>query len=168
MNNMQDILNAFDNAGKKDRLDEATTLNISVTGDSSSDIKDILRLISDTPNEAETDSDSEMYVTGSGETGPEVIGYDTDASSDETQFSIPGDSYEKTQEEYSNEPNEEYQDIEDVINRPSDDLNKSKKSYPRTEPGDNPMNVKQEQLKKELSNALREHMSRLNKQKNVR
>lgn len=163
MNNMQDILNAFDNAGKQDRLDESTTLNISVTGDSSSDIKDILRLISDTPDEAE--SDSEMYVTGSGETGPEVIGYDTEPASDETQFSIPSDSYEKTQEEYSNEPNEEYQDIEDVVNRPSDDLNKSKKSYPRTEPGDNPMNLKQEQLKKELSNSLKEHMSRLSTKK---
>ena len=56
-------------------------------------------------------------------------------------------------EEYDNEPEEEYMGVDAVL--PSgDDLHKSKKSYPATAGGDNPMNV--ESIKDRLWAALNE------------
>jgi len=56
-------------------------------------------------------------------------------------------------EDYANEPEEEYMGIDSVL--PSgDDLHKTKKSYPATAGGDNPMNV--ESIKDRLYAALNE------------
>jgi hypothetical protein len=56
-------------------------------------------------------------------------------------------------EDYANEPEEEYMGMDAVL--PSgDDLNKSKRSYPATAGGDNPMNV--ESIKDRLHKALAE------------
>ena len=57
------------------------------------------------------------------------------------------------EEDYENEPDEEYMDIDSVL-RHGDDLHKSKKSYPATAGGDNPMNV--ESIKDRLYAALTE------------
>lgn len=57
------------------------------------------------------------------------------------------------EENYSNEPEEEYMGMDAVL--PSgDDLHKSKRSYPATAGGDNPMNV--ESIKDRLHKALAE------------
>jgi hypothetical protein len=64
-----------------------------------------------------------------------------------------GEAQEEEVEEYDNEPEEEYMGVDAVL--PSgDDLHKSKKSYPATAGGDNPMNV--ESLKDRLWAALNE------------
>lgn len=64
-----------------------------------------------------------------------------------------GEAQEEEVEEYDNEPEEEYMGIDAVL--PSgDDLHKSKKSYPATAGGDNPMNV--ESIKDRLYAALQE------------
>jgi hypothetical protein len=64
-----------------------------------------------------------------------------------------GEAQEEEVEEYDNEPEEEYMGVDAVL--PSgDDLHKSKKSYPATAGGDNPMNV--ESIKARLYAALNE------------
>lgn len=64
-----------------------------------------------------------------------------------------GAAQEEEVEEYDNEPEEEYMGVDAVL--PSgDDLHKSKKSYPATAGGDNPMNV--ESIKDRLYAALNE------------
>ena len=64
-----------------------------------------------------------------------------------------GEAQEEEVEEYDNEPEEEYMGVDAVL--PSgDDLHKSKKSYPATAGGDNPMNV--ESIKDRLWAALNE------------
>ena len=64
-----------------------------------------------------------------------------------------GEAQEEEVEEYDNEPEEEYMGVDAVL--PSgDDLHKSKKSYPATAGGDNPMNV--ESIKDRLYAALNE------------
>jgi len=64
-----------------------------------------------------------------------------------------GEAQEEEVEEYDNEPEEEYMGVDAVL--PSgDDLHKSKKSYPATAGGDNPMNV--ESIKDRLWAALSE------------
>ena len=166
MNSMKDILTAFDNAEniKPKHINESTTVNISVTGDSSSDIRDILKMLSDSDvNQA--DDEPEQYVTGVGDPVPDAeMGPDGEQELGiVSTLPVTTDDLEKTDEEYVNSPCEEYQDVDDVVNRPSDDLNKSKKSYPRAEPGDNPMNAKHESLKQELSRALKEHLADLEK-----
>lgn len=55
-----------------------------------------------------------------------------------------------TGEEYANEPDEEYAPYSDMV-KGGNDLNKSKKSYPKVAGGDNPMALKNK-IKEELTN----------------
>ena len=59
---------------------------------------------------------------------------------------------EQKEGEYANSPEEDYKPYTDVTNPPSNDLNKSKKSYPKVAGGDNPRALA-DRIKEEL-NAL--------------
>ena len=58
--------------------------------------------------------------------------------------------------DYSNSPEEEYAPYTDVTNPPSNDLNRSKKSYPKVAGGDNPMALANK-IKEELSSLYAEY-----------
>jgi hypothetical protein len=60
--------------------------------------------------------------------------------------------------DYANSPEEDYKPYSDVITPPTNDLNKSKKSYPKVAGGDNPMALEDE-LRAELSAKLSEFMN---------
>jgi len=49
---------------------------------------------------------------------------------------------EQAEEDYANSPDEKYAPYSDMTNPPTNDLNKSKKSYPAAAGGDNPMAIK--------------------------
>lgn len=49
---------------------------------------------------------------------------------------------DKMSDDYDNSPDEKYAPYSDMTNPPTNDLNKSKKSYPATAGGDNPMALK--------------------------
>ena len=61
-----------------------------------------------------------------------------------------------TGEDYENSPEEEYAPYTDVTNPPSNDLNRSKKSYPKVAGGDNPMALASK-IKEELSSLYAEY-----------
>ena len=58
--------------------------------------------------------------------------------------------------DYRNSPDEKYSSARDVTNPPTNDLNKSKKSYPKVAGGDNPMALKN-RIKEELSALYKEY-----------
>jgi uncharacterized protein YidB (DUF937 family) len=61
-------------------------------------------------------------------------------------------------EDYANEPGEEYAPYTDMTNPPTNDLNKSKKSYPKVAGGDNPMALK-DKIKEELNSHYKKYQS---------
>jgi hypothetical protein len=52
---------------------------------------------------------------------------------------ISGDDEVESREEYANEPDEEYKDINYITNKLAGGLNKPKGTYPKVATGDNPM-----------------------------
>ena len=58
--------------------------------------------------------------------------------------------------DYANSPDEKYSSARDVTNPPTNDINKSKKSYPKVAGGDNPMALKN-RIKEELSALYKEY-----------
>ena len=58
--------------------------------------------------------------------------------------------------DYANSPDEQYSPATDVINPPTNDLNKSKGSYPKVAGGDNPMALS-DKIKEDLLNIYQEY-----------
>ena len=58
--------------------------------------------------------------------------------------------------DYANSPDEKYSSARDVTNPPTNDINKSKKSYPKVAGGDNPMALAS-RIKEELSALYKEY-----------
>ncbi len=58
--------------------------------------------------------------------------------------------------DYANSPDEQYSPASDVINPPTNDLNKSKGSYPKVAGGDNPMALS-DKIKEDLLNLYQEY-----------
>ena len=70
-----------------------------------------------------------------------------------------GSSHEDTdvgEGDYANSPDEEYKPYSDVITPPTNDLNRSKKSYAKVAGGDNPMALEDE-IKEQLANLYKEY-----------
>lgn len=170
MNSMKDILSAFNNAGNGknsqksnsssmkqlleslDNIQEASTLNISMTGDTPDDVNKLYNTVT---GNAEYEVDDPVTYGNDGY---------ADHEDDVFQGTLSGSgTLNRTQEEYNNEPEEEYQDIDDIINKSSDDLHKTKSGYDAAHGGDNPRSVKEQKLKEELSRSLRRHMRSLDK-----
>jgi len=63
---------------------------------------------------------------------------------------------DEQKEDYANSPDEQYSPASDVTNPPSNDLNKSKKSYPKVAGGDNPRALA-DKIKEELSSLYSEY-----------
>lgn len=189
MNNMKDILSAFDSAGVKktspkseksmkqlleslDKINESASMNISMSGETPTDIKDMLSSLygnesaSMTKYEPSVD-DTASYNTSSYSSLDAIPGNGMNTNDDVENSTLSSDDIVyKTDEEYNNEPEEEYQDISDIIKK-GDDLNREKGSYAKAEPGDNPraVNRAENKLKEELSRSLKQHMKESFKKK---
>ena len=66
------------------------------------------------------------------------------------------DDSEAKEGDYANSPDENYSQYSDVINPPTNDLNKSKKSYPKVAGGDNPMALA-DKIKEELTSLYKQY-----------
>lgn len=168
MNTMRDILSAFDNVDNKptttnnenssmktllesfNKIQEGASINLSVYGDTSDEASKLYNDITGNSQSSGCSGDN-LDVSAVSANEPDVF-----------QGTLSGSGImNRTQEGYNNEPDEEYQDLSDIIDRESDDLHKSKNGYNSAQGGDNPMSVKESELKNELSRALREYMKGL-------
>lgn len=70
-----------------------------------------------------------------------------------------GDDDEKKDEEFANEPDEEYKSVDYMNNQLAGGMNKPKQTYGRVSPGDNPMAFR-ESIKQELLSRLAEAKSK--------
>ena len=64
------------------------------------------------------------------------------------------ENYADKIEEYANEPEEEYSDIEDQLIGLSGGLNRPKKQYPASAPGDNPMDQEPREIEESVADKL--------------
>jgi hypothetical protein len=71
---------------------------------------------------------------------------------------ISGDDEVESREEYANEPDEEYKDIDYITNKVAGGLNKPKGTYPKVATGDNPMQKINQMEGDELRAAIRSEL----------
>ena len=172
--NLKDMIakmDAIEAPSKKQELKESASMNISMTGDDAGQVAqmmDIMRnagmnptKVSDKPLAPRMDMEKHMKALGAMDDDPNIPGRDDvegdidlkagpgcgmeDAESDET--AVEGD--------YANSPEEDYAPYTDVI-KSGNDLNRSKKSYPKVAGGDNPMAL-EDSIKEQLANLYKEY-----------
>lgn len=178
-NDMKSILSAFNNVGTNnsktnkgngdsmktlleslDRIQENVSINVSVSGESSDEVTQTFKSLNGGTASYDVPTATSSSTMSSSSDDDDEIEFGNDGVDDAITGTLSSGGKTEQSEKYNNEPEEEYQDVDDMVNANSGGINKRKKSYPRAEPGDNPMAVKEEQLKQELSKALKEHMKR--------
>jgi hypothetical protein len=120
---------------------DPVTLNVSMNARGSDSIRDLLNILK---GNMEKDSDAKAGPKGM------IIGTD-------------GASEIDLDEKFANEPEEEVMPVSDVVDPPSNDLNRSKKMYPAAQPGDNAMAAREfdeSAFKQQLKNLYQEVKSR--------
>ena len=173
MNSMKDILSALDNAKQKssspsandsmrsllesiDKINESVSVNISATGDTPEDVMKVLSAMTTGDDAVPTD---------------DTVDYGNDGYSDHEQDVFQGTlsgsgTLNRSIDEYNNDANDvEYQDMEDIVDPPSNDLNRKKSGYRAAAGGDNPMSMREQDLKEQLHRDLQRHMKSLEKSK---
>jgi hypothetical protein len=160
---------------KIDALNEAVSMNISMSGDNAQDVGDLFNMMRGEQPKAEPikmlppRDDIEKSLSIIDRPGP----MDKDQLKPGIQDKpcpICGknhlgnsgcgeavDDEEVPVEEWDNEPDEEYQDTKYMTKDLSGGLNRQKKSYPKVAGGDNPMAL-EDKIKEELSARLAEIM----------
>ena len=143
---------------KIDSLNEAVSMNISMSGDSADDVATLMKMVKDSGGAPEVVKDipslgmrgdiekSMSAIKGldgpdMGPEGPEDMG---DIKAKIMPMPDMGCEDEEVPEgEWDNSPDPEYKDDDYMLNDLAGGLNRPKKSYPATQPGDNPMAVKE-------------------------
>jgi len=172
--NLKDMIakmDAIEAPSKKQELKESASMNISMTGDDAGQVAQMMDIMrnagmnpdktSDKPLAPRMDMEKHIKAMGPMDDDPKIPGKDDvpgdmdlnagpscgmeDAESDET--AVEGD--------YANSPEEDYAPYTDVI-KSGNDLNRSKKSYPKVAGGDNPMALEDE-IKEQLANLYKEY-----------
>ena len=164
-------MDAIEAPSKKQELKESASMNISMTGDDAGQVAQMMDIMrnagmnpdktSDKPLAPRMDMEKHIKAMGPMDDDPKIPGKDDvpgdmdlnagpscgmeDAESDET--AVEGD--------YANSPEEDYAPYTDVI-KSGNDLNRSKKSYPKVAGGDNPMALEDE-IKEQLANLYKEY-----------
>ena len=95
----------------------SSTVNISFNGSGTQGIRDIMNVLRDIEDEMQQASDSSNDDHEGMEMPIVIKPHDEEPEGDEFE------------EDYANSPDEEYHDVDDVINPPSNDLNSPHKSY---------------------------------------
>ena len=157
---------------KIDSLNEAVSMNISMSGDSADDVATLMKMVKDSGGAPEVVKDipslgmrgdiekSMSAIKGldgpdMGPEGPEDMG---DIKAKIMPMPDMGCEDEEVPEgEWDNSPDEQHQDTAYMQNDLAGGLNRPKKSYPKVAGGDNPMALEDE-IRAELSAALAEKM----------
>jgi hypothetical protein len=157
---------------KIDSLNEAVSMNISMSGDSADDVATLMKMVKDSGGAPEVVKDipslgmrgdiekSMSAIKGldgpdMGPEGPEDMG---DIKAKIMPMPDMGCEDEEVPEgEWDNSPDEQHQDTAYMQNDLAGGLNRPKKSYPKVAGGDNPMALEDE-IKAELTAKLGEMM----------
>lgn len=143
-------LNSVQQTSQPEQLNEIAS--VAVSAESPDEVAEIIKLLQ---------VDTEPQVTqdpapcGTYDGPPDMPPKDT-MITPKMIDSLEGDVI--TQEDWDNEPEEDYQDHQTMTHDLSGGINRRKKSYKRAEPGDNPMAV-ESSIKEELSKMLKKKMS---------
>lgn len=164
-------MDAIEAPSKKEELKESASMNISMTGDDATQVGQMMDMmrnagmspqkVSDMPMSPRMDMEKHIKALGAMDDDPEIPGRD-DVPGDMDLKAGPGCGMEDTESDetavegdYANSPEEDYAPYTDVI-KGGNDLNKSKKSYPKVAGGDNPMALEDE-IKEQLSTLYKEY-----------
>lgn len=138
---------------KIDDLNEAASMNISLTGDSPQEVGDLFKVLGDKDLNPEPmpslgmrgDIEKSMDIMKKMD-GPKdgPMPMPSDMPKKLTMQDEPGDN-----EDYANSPDEQHQDTKFMTKDLAGGLNKEKKSYPKVAGGDNPMAL-EDKIKEEL------------------
>ena len=163
-------MDAIEAPSKKQKLDEAASMNISMNADDASQVGQLMAMmrnagmdakpVSDMPLSPRMDMEKNIKALGNigMDDNPDIPGKD-DVPGDMDLTGSCGSSHEDTdvgEGDYANSPDEEYKPYSDVITPPTNDLNRSKKSYAKVAGGDNPMALEDE-IKEQLANLYKEY-----------
>lgn len=145
---------------KIDDLNEAASMNISLTGDSPQEVGDLFKVLGDKDLNPEPmpslgmrgDIEKSMDIMKKMD-GPKdgPMPMPSDMPKKLTMQDEPGDN-----EDYANSPDEQHQDTKFMTKDLAGGLNKEKKSYPKVAGGDNPMALASK-IKEELSTLYKEY-----------
>ena len=162
-------MDAIEAPSKKQKLDEAASMNISMNADDASQVGQLMAMmrnagmdakpVSDMPLSPRMDMEKNIKALGNigMDDNPDIPGKD-DVPGDMDLKGSCGMSHEDADVEegdYANSPEEEYAPYTDMI-KTGNDLNKSKKSYPKVAGGDNPMAL-EDSIKEQLANLYKEY-----------
>ena len=138
---------------KIDDLNEAASMNISLTGDSPQEVGDLFKVLGDKDLNPEPmpslgmrgDIEKSMDIMKKMD-GPKdgPMPMPSDMPKKLTMQDEPGDN-----EDYANSPDEQHHDTKFMTKDLAGGLNKEKKSYPKVAGGDNPMAL-EDKIKEEL------------------
>jgi hypothetical protein len=140
---------------KIDDLNEAASMNISLTGDSPQEVGELFKVLGDKDlnpepmpslgmrGDIEKSMDIMKKMDGPKD-GPMPMKMPSDMPTKLTMQDEPSDN-----EDYANSPDEQHQDTKYMTKDLAGGLNKEKKSYPKVAGGDNPMAL-ENKIKEEL------------------
>ncbi len=140
---------------KIDDLNEAASMNISLTGDSPQEVGELFKVLGDKDlnpepmpslgmrGDIEKSMDIMKKMDGPKD-GPMPMKMPSDMPTKLTMQDEPNDN-----EDYANSPDEQHQDTKYMTKDLSGGLNKEKKTYPKVAGGDNPMAL-ENKIKEEL------------------
>lgn len=147
---------------KIDDLNEAASMNISLTGDSPQEVGELFKVLGDKDlnpepmpslgmrGDIEKSMDIMKKMDGPKD-GPMPMKMPSDMPTKLTMQDEPSDN-----EDYANSPDEQHQDTKYMTKDLAGGLNKEKKSYPKVAGGDNPMALASK-IKEELSTLYKEY-----------
>ena len=137
---------------KIDDLNEAASMNISLTGDSPQEVGDLFKVLGD--KDLNPEPMPSLGMRGDIEKSMDIM-KKMDGPKD-GPMPMPSDMPKKltmqdepASEDYANSPDEQHQDTKFMTKDLAGGLNKEKKSYPKVAGGDNPMAL-EDKIKEEL------------------
>lgn len=139
---------------KIDDLNEAASMNISLTGDSPQEVGELFKVLGDKDLNPDPKPMPSLGMRGDIEKSMDIM-KKMDGPKD-GPMPMPSDMPKKltmqdepASEDYANSPDEQHQDTKFMTKDLAGGLNKEKKSYPKVAGGDNPMAL-EDKIKEEL------------------
>ena len=146
---------------KIEAFNEASTMNISLTGDSPQEVGELFKVLGDKDiNPAPAPS---LGMRGDIEKSMDILKKhdgpkDMPMPSDMPSKLVMQDEPKGDNEDYANSPDEQHQDTKYMTKDLSGGLNSQKKTYPKVAGGDNPMALK-DKIKEELNSHYKKYQS---------
>ena len=159
-------MNAKDIYKKIDDLNEAVSMNISMSGDNAEDVGNLFNMMrGDKPEMKPVDikmvSPRDDIAKSLSIMGPKKPEMDKPMPMKLPMDPKPCGEDEVEEKSWDNSPDEDYKDTKYMTKDLSGGLNRPKKTYPKVAGGDNPMQATEDKIKEGLKNRLQELMSEL-------